>query len=276
MINIDKVKVEPIESLLDHFFSLGAPLKNIEVINTHNLTVPGTWSINKRTLNCYLCTIVTEGKGVLFLQGKEYPLKKSVFYVIGPGLMHSIVTEKDSPIHLKSVQYTFKNIANHSFYLIRNLNLSYYQQINYLMSTCSLSHSFPENIYKSHLLQNALLQIHLLLRDFIEEQPTANKDFSSFIYSLDSSRDYSIKELSEISGYSEKAFIRKFKQLYGTTPHRYLIMRKISQCKYLLANSELSIKEISISLNYKDQYIFSRQFKHYTGLSPTKYRSIQH
>jgi AraC-like DNA-binding protein len=266
--------IEQFEFLLDRLFSLGSPLKNIEVKTTHNLTVPSTWAIDNRKLNCYLCTIITEGEGSLYVNGKKYSLRKYVFYMIGPGLEHSIVTKKDSPIQLKSVHYTFSTGDNNFFFLIRNLNLSYYQQINFLMNTCSLSYSFSNDRYKSYLLRNSLIQIHLLFRDFVEEQPPANSDFSSLLHSLDSCRDYSIKDLSEISGYSEKAFIRKFKQLYGTTPHHYLIARKIEMCKYFLVHSELSIKEISISLNYRNQYEFSRQFKQYTELAPTEYRRV--
>ena len=84
--------------------------------------------------------------------------------------------------------------------------------------------------------------------------------------------DLSIKELADHCGYSEKAFIRTFRKMYGTTPHQYMIKSKILRAEYLLLYSDFSIKEIASSLGYKDQYIFSKQFKNQTGISPSQYK----
>lgn len=46
------------------------------------------------------------------------------------------------------------------------------------------------------------------------------------------------------------------------------------QVKRLLVNTELTVKEISAQLGYKDQFYFVRFFKIRTGKSPIEYRKI--
>jgi len=42
---------------------------------------------------------------------------------------------------------------------------------------------------------------------------------------------------------------------------------------HFLTNHDLSIAEVSNSVGYPDQFVFSKQFKKTIGLSPSYYRS---
>ncbi len=42
----------------------------------------------------------------------------------------------------------------------------------------------------------------------------------------------------------------------------------------MLADNDLSIKEIALELGYSDAYTFSKQFKKLMGLSPTEFKKI--
>ena len=71
---------------------------------------------------------------------------------------------------------------------------------------------------------------------------------------------------------SEEHLIRKFKQTYGITPHRYILQSKIRIAMIMLQNDENSIEFISEQLNFSDTHHFSLQFKKNTGFSPSEYR----
>ena len=57
------------------------------------------------------------------------------------------------------------------------------------------------------------------------------------------------------------------------TPMRYLNNLKMETATSLLLNSDLSVKEISWKLGFSSQYHFSRNFKAYSGCTPTDYRA---
>jgi AraC-like DNA-binding protein len=66
-----------------------------------------------------------------------------------------------------------------------------------------------------------------------------------------------------------------FKQQFGMPPLRYFLIMKIEQAKLLLANRNVTQKQIAERLGYKNSYFFSRQFKQFAGVSPKNYRTRQ-
>ena len=65
---------------------------------------------------------------------------------------------------------------------------------------------------------------------------------------------------------------RKFIQKYNISPKEYLMEKRIERAKKLLAETDVSVKEISVSVGYVDQLYFSRLFKKKEGISPQAYR----
>lgn len=73
--------------------------------------------------------------------------------------------------------------------------------------------------------------------------------------------------------YIKKLFIKKF----GISPIRYTIQLKINHACDLLRSELYTVSQTAELCGYNDIYFFSRQFKEYTGISPTdflkKYKS---
>jgi AraC-like DNA-binding protein len=84
-----------------------------------------------------------------------------------------------------------------------------------------------------------------------------------------------IDELARQAGLSATHFSRLFSQQTGSPPMEYFIHLKIQRaCRYLTFTRS-SIKEISLTLGYSDQYYFSRIFHKVVGVSPLAYRQTQ-
>jgi AraC-like DNA-binding protein len=84
------------------------------------------------------------------------------------------------------------------------------------------------------------------------------------------SPDYA--ELAGKLGVSESTLRRRFRQATGTSPHAYLLQRRISEARRMLAESDVPIKSIAQQLGYSDVYFFSRQFNQLCGVPPATYR----
>jgi AraC-like DNA-binding protein len=90
-------------------------------------------------------------------------------------------------------------------------------------------------------------------------------------------REIPLEELSRASNMCESYFQRLFKEKYGISPKKYIIQLKINHACDLLRLERYTVTQIAELCNFSDVYFFSRQFKEYTGITPTqfikKYRS---
>lgn len=83
-------------------------------------------------------------------------------------------------------------------------------------------------------------------------------------------KNIALKELSEISGLSKFYLIRKFEEMYGISPHKYINSKKIAYAKSILKKN-ISIAEVAIESGFYDQSHFNKIFKEYSGITPKKY-----
>ena len=85
--------------------------------------------------------------------------------------------------------------------------------------------------------------------------------------------ELSVETLAERLGLSQFHFIRTFKKETGFTPHEYLIRTRIDMAKYLLKNTELSVKDICYNTGFSCESVFSSSFKKNVGITPVHYRA---
>ncbi|WP_219838396.1 AraC family transcriptional regulator [Paenibacillus sp. R14(2021)] len=85
--------------------------------------------------------------------------------------------------------------------------------------------------------------------------------------------DLTLDEIARHAQISKQHLNHLFKASTGFAPIDYYHRMKMQRASQLLDLTSLSIKEICLSLGYKDPYYFSRLFKKMMGLSPTAYRS---
>lgn len=100
----------------------------------------------------------------------------------------------------------------------------------------------------------------------------AIKDIALYIHNH-FCENISVKELSKKAMISHYYFIRLFKKKTGYTPYEYLINVRLSNAKYLLSTSCLSIKEVCFRSGFSCESTFCTTFKKNVGLTPAEYRN---
>lgn len=65
-----------------------------------------------------------------------------------------------------------------------------------------------------------------------------------------------------------------FKHETGTPLRTYIINKKVSESKYLLRNTSMSINAISKALHFSNQSHFTKSFKERTGFTPKYYQDV--
>ena len=82
----------------------------------------------------------------------------------------------------------------------------------------------------------------------------------------------SMQDVAQAMNYSDTHFCRLFKQCFKINFSVYLNEFRVEQAKQMLANTNLTVKEVSISCGYRDTSYFIRVFKRFTGTTPSDYR----
>ena len=83
-----------------------------------------------------------------------------------------------------------------------------------------------------------------------------------------------IQEVSEYVGYSSAHFSVRFKQECGITFSDYVMESRIEKSKELLKNTRETIESIAVAVGYSDVKSFTKNFKKYTEVKPSKYMKI--
>jgi len=83
----------------------------------------------------------------------------------------------------------------------------------------------------------------------------------------------SVDDLARQVHLSRYHFIRRFQRILHQTPHQYLMNRRLSKAKELLANSELPVTEICLAVGFESLGSFSTLFRNVVGWPPSVYRA---
>lgn len=84
--------------------------------------------------------------------------------------------------------------------------------------------------------------------------------------------DLSIPRLAAEAGLSAHAFGPAFTRATGSTPHSYVLRRRIERAKQLLRDSELPVLQVALQTGFASQSHLSTAFKRATGSTPGAYR----
>ncbi len=89
--------------------------------------------------------------------------------------------------------------------------------------------------------------------------------------------DLHVEDLAFLSNMSLSSFKRKFNQIYGTSPNKYIISKRLEKAHTLLRTSNLNITEIAYDCGFSEVGYFSKTFKKHFELAPSDLRKkIQH
>lgn len=80
-------------------------------------------------------------------------------------------------------------------------------------------------------------------------------------------------EVADLCGLSTFQFSRLFKRITNGTFQEYLLSRRITEAKRLLANPNVSVTDVCFTVGFHDLSYFTRVFQRYVGHAPSRYRA---
>jgi len=81
-------------------------------------------------------------------------------------------------------------------------------------------------------------------------------------------------ELESITGLTRYDLARQFRIMFGTSPYRYLLMRRLDYARERIHRNR-PLVEVACDAGFADQPHFTRVFKSAFGLTPARYRALR-
>lgn len=235
----------------------------------------------------YIIHYIVDGKGIYQTGDKTYHLKQGDGFIICPEYLTYYQADQVEPWHYIWVGFSglrAPRIVKQTGLSQENPLFTYTEDRFFLETMRNIGH-FNKFSLAAELIRDS--NLYLFLSKLISLCP---KD-SQLSPSTSSSEEYvktaieyieknygnhiSVNQISDYIGIDRTYFSHIFKNIISQTPIEYIVKTRIDKACLLLKNPILTIAEVSNSVGYADQFVFSKQFKRVTGISPSQYRKQQ-
>ena len=83
---------------------------------------------------------------------------------------------------------------------------------------------------------------------------------------------FDVAAFARIAYLSPSHFTRRFRAVFGETPHQYLYRRRIERAQWLLRTTDKPVTQICLEVGYTSLGTFTRTFHQLVGETPTRHR----
>ena len=83
----------------------------------------------------------------------------------------------------------------------------------------------------------------------------------------------SLDDMASACGLSIGHFSRAFKRSTGSSPHQWIVLRRVEAAKDLIGGSDLPLAEIALACHFSDQSHLTRAFANVIGVTPGRWRA---
>ncbi|WP_310602156.1 AraC family transcriptional regulator [Anaerosporobacter sp.] len=242
----------------------------------------GGYSLYRSSYDSFLLMYIQSGSLTLEYEEKTIPVSAGEFVLIDCYKPHAY----SSATGWESLWCHFDGLVARPYYtnVISHLGNVFSMTDHHSVMVISKLTSIYETFHNNKAVKEALISKYLtdILTSFLLYTPSTVRtlDYTSMSENIISyinehfASPLSIEELAEMSGLSQYHFIRVFKKVTGFTPHEYIINTRLNTAKYLLKNSQLSIKDICFNTGFSCESVFCSSFKKNFNATPSQYRSM--
>lgn len=231
--------------------------------------------------DCHRILFVQEGEGTLLTQGKSFPVSEGSLCVLLSGNAHRIELAPGTKLKGRWVHF-------HASYedreLYRNLNmqptvraadyeetLALYDRLFAWLASPRPTRGLRLKAIMLDLISGIVEQMAI---DESEDAPTQDlQKLDAVMQYIDDhlADNITVEDLAKQVYLHPNYFIMFFKGLMGISPIQYVNNRRMEAAKNLLLDPESNVSEVANRVGMQIYY-FSRVFKSYTGLTPSRYR----
>lgn len=229
----------------------------------------------------YLIHCIVSGRGVFCCRGKQYRLSAGSGFLLIPGLIASYAADREDPWEYCWVGFNgtdAKRLMEQTGLLDREPAFRYgnNRRLQELIDNiCKSSGSDPAS--EARMEAGLLLFLSALMDQFGRPAGPLRGNGFEYVQKAIKFIDYnysgniSIGNVAASAGISRSHLYRLFMQHISMPPNEYLVRYRINKASALLKTGRLTVGEAAYSTGFSDQLYFSRAFKKYMGVPPSRY-----
>lgn len=233
---------------------------------------------------------ISDGNGRLLIENESFDLVPHQLYLIHPQQNHAVLTTAQEPLHILDVKFSVhdqslfeelleinKPIVPHNFgWFARSFEKifkeSQEQQAHYYSIVCNTLCEVLIHIVREHQgvlpIQSNIPISEAPVQTYKGIDVAALMDYIRFNYT----HIISLDDLSAAAHVNKTTLSNMFKELFDTTPIRYINALRMQKARELLSNTTIGIGEIAELIGFQSIHYFSRFFKEKENCTPVEYR----
>ncbi len=246
--------------------------------------------------------IITEGYGVHWIDGAEYPVAAGDVFVLqgktehyfrerhGLALYNIMYDNRRLKRYLKNLQgeagYNAMFILEpsyrhrHRFKSRLHLPRRSLAHVDSVIHRMALEQQERQAGYDTLLLSMLLDLVIFFSREYSKvEIPQAKALYRTgkIIGKLETAykKNWTVKELAKLAGMSKSSLMTAFKDATGHSPVDYLIRLRLQKAAELLTETGLPVSQIALECGFNDSNYLARKFREIYRMSPSKFRRKQ-
>ncbi len=217
----------------------------------------------KTTLGPGSCFLIPPNKTFIYKQDNEKPWEYVWFEFDGdavPKLLANTNFAKEYFFKITSFNSVLKTIDYYkNIYTKRKKDTDTIYSTNFLLDIfASLINDCQRKIENTDLNKHELKIIKI--KRYIEDNYN--------------DPDLNIAIIANHFYFTQSYLTRLFKKYAKITPIQYLIKIRMEKASELLSQNNFSVLQVAESVGYKNQFYFSKEFKNYYGIVPSKYKNL--
>jgi AraC family transcriptional regulator, arabinose operon regulatory protein len=239
------------------------------------------WAKRDNPMMNYDLFYVWNGQGEVILNNTPYEVHPGSCFLFRPGDYTSATHQPQKPLTLTYIHFALSEGVEPEFIPSSYRILQEKAVFETLLTQyvrLRLSGAFGAEEEARLVLKQLMIR---LLREEREEAVSnhqVSQKLSEVIQEIanyirqNAAKPHQISDLATRARLSPRYFSLKFKELIGQSVQSYIIHARIERAEHLLHYAGMSVTEVADALGYRDVFFFSRQFKQYTGRSPSEIR----
>ena len=253
-----------------------------KLLNVASAKYGGDWNSVPHTHNHVELFYIIGGKGQFLINDELYPVNTNHLVIINPNVIHTEVSLNAQPLEyivlgVDGIELSINDTSNGQFCILDHYeSLDISSCLRNILREMELKQPGHEDICQAYME----ILIIRLMRNTGLSVPNESAAISGNRQCAAVRRyiDNHFKEPLTLDYLAEEAHINKyylshaFKREYGVSPINYMNYRRIEESKYLLAETDLSLSQISQLLGFSSLSYFSQVFRKTQEISPMEYR----
>ena len=236
-----------------------------------------TYHLYRNNYDSFLLMLIKKGQCIVSIDNKTYTASENQIVFLDCFKPHTYYTHTGWEalwLHFDGIaaREYFNLITESSGYIISlKETYSFEKSLRHIYDAFHRNTAIKEAILSKHIT-NALTE---LLVSTIDTPASSNRtavDDAILYIKEHLCEPLTLEDLSSHVSLSPFYFTRLFKKETGFTPHEYLLATRINTAKFLLKNSQQSVKEICYATGFTSESSFCSTFKKWEQQTPTKYR----